>query len=123
MHDLYISRQIAREVIGRARKEGAFRVLEVKVKVGQLTHLNPEQLNFWLREFFKNTLAQEAEILIEKTPPLIFCKKCGYRGKLKVEDPYFLYFFPSLQCPRCRWDKIEISSGRECLLESIKIER
>jgi len=95
----------------------------VKIKVGELTHLNPEQLDFWLKEFFQNTPAQKAKILIEKTPPLILCKECGYQGKLELKNPYFLYFFTSLQCPRCRSDKIEVSSGRECLLESIKIER
>jgi hydrogenase nickel incorporation protein HypA/HybF len=123
MHDLYISRQIAREVISRARKEGASRVLEVKIRIGELTHLNPEQLDFWLREFFQNTFAQKAKILIEKTPPFIFCRECGYQGELELKNPYFLYFFTFLQCPHCRSDKIEISSGRECLLESIKIER
>jgi len=124
MHDLYISRLIAQEVIKRAKREGASRVLEVRIKIGNFTHLNPEQLDFWLKEFFRSTLAQEAKILIKKVPTIILCRKCGYKSKLENADVYFPYFsLPFLQCPHCGSNNTELVSGKECLLERIKIEK
>lgn len=123
MHDIYISQQIAREVMQRAKREGACRVLEVRIKFGKLTHLNPQQVDFWLREFFRDTPAGDAKILIKEVSPFIFCKECGYEGKLEINNLYFFYFSTSLQCPHCKKEKAELISGRECLLEGIKIEK
>jgi len=125
MHDFSISQQIAHHVIRKVEEEKATEVLEIKIKIGELTHLNPEQLTFWLREFFRQTPASRAKILIEKTPPIIQCKKCKYEGKVRVkkEDTYLFYFLAPFTCPRCGSDEVEVISGRECLLERIKIKR
>ena len=123
MHDFSISQQIASKVIEEINRERAFKVIEIKIKIGELTHLNPEQIDFWLKQFFHDTPAEDAKILIEKTPPLIYCKGCGYRGTIKVRDDFFIYPFIPLNCPKCGLNKIEIKGGNECLLEKIKIKR
>ena len=124
MHDFSISRQIAAEVIKRANEKKASQVLEIKLKIGQLTHINPEQISFWLKELFKETLAQQANIKIEKAPVIMQCKKCSYEGKIEVEEKfYYLPLFNSIFCPCCKSEEIEIKSGDECLLERIKIKR
>ncbi|MBE0478782.1 hydrogenase maturation nickel metallochaperone HypA [Candidatus Aerophobetes bacterium] len=124
MHDFSISRQIASEVIKRANEKKASQVLEIKLKIGELTHLNPEQISFWLKELFKDTLAEQANIKIEKVPVSLQCKKCSYQGKIEIEEKF--YYPPLLNfifCPHCKSEKIKIKSGDECLLERIKIKR
>lgn len=126
MHDFAVSRQIAREVIARAKTEGAERVLEVRIKIGELTHLNPEQVNFWLEQLFKGTPAEDARILIDKICPLVWCRKCGYEGELALDDG-FSYSYPQIsvivRCPECGSDKVDVKEGRECLLQRIKIQK
>ena len=122
MHDFSVSQQIAGEVIRRARIEGAQQVLEIKIKLGELTHLNPEQITFWLEEFFRGTFARGAKILIEKIPVSMYCKKCGYRGEIKQKTSS-LYFFAFLRCPQCGSDDVNINSGKECMLQRITIRK
>jgi len=126
MHDFYISQQIAREVIKKAKMEKASQVTEINIKLGELTHLNPDQLMFWLKQLFRETLASGAKIIIAKVPFLIKCKNCGYEGKLQMpkDYDYYFYFLPPFSCPRCgEQNGVEIKSGRECVLEGIKIRR
>ncbi|HHF99071.1 hydrogenase maturation nickel metallochaperone HypA [Candidatus Aerophobetes bacterium] len=126
MHDLYISQQIAREVIKKAEEKEGSEVLEVKIKLGELTHLNPEQIKFWLKELFRKTCASGAKILIEKIPVTIRCKNCGYRGRIEkalseYEYPISFSLF-SLNCPECGSCEVEVENGRECMLERIKLK-
>lgn len=124
MHDFSISQQIANQVIKKAGEQKASQVLEVKIKIGELTHLNPEQLDFWLKEFFRETIAQKAKIRIEKIPLTLRCKDCGYQGKAEIAEEFYYYpLFTSICCPRCSSTEVEIKSGRECLLEKIRIKR
>ena len=124
MHDFSISQQIAREVIKKIDAERASEVLEVKIRVGELTHLNPEQLTFWLKEFFRKTPAQEARILIKKSPLVIQCPRCQYQGNVKiVENIPLFYLFGTMRCPHCNSPEIDIQSGKECVLERITIQR
>lgn len=123
MHDLFISQQIAHTVIKKSNEQRASKVIEIKIKVGDLTHLNPEQIDFWLKEFFRHTPAEGAKILIEKIPPSIQCKSCGYQGPVKVENNFLTCSFIPVNCPQCGSDKVKITSGQECLLERIKIKR
>lgn len=124
MHDFSIAKQIASRVIELAEKEKASQVLEVKIKIGRLTHLNPEQVEFWLRELFRDTVAEKTRIKIEKTLPFFLCKKCKKRGKIKEEDfyPYYFPFLDKITCPYCGSTNIEIKEGRECVLERIKVK-
>lgn len=128
MHDFSISQQMATQVIKKAHEGRASDVLEVRIKIGELTHLNPEQISFWLKQLFKGTLAQTAKITVEKMPLVIECRECHYQGpaekeKVGEDDLYYFPFSPSFRCPVCESSEVELKAGKECVLEKIKIKR
>jgi Zn finger protein HypA/HybF involved in hydrogenase expression len=47
MHEYSITTQIVESVIEEAKKREAKNVLEVHLVLGDLTFLNPQQVNFW----------------------------------------------------------------------------
>jgi len=122
MHELAISQQITKVVLNKAREQGAKKVLRVGLEIGELSFLNPEQVEFWVKRSFEQTIASPAKISIKVIEPQIRCEVCGYVGKLKVEnEPMYYTFLPLFSCPKCNNSKIEIERGRECLIKRIKL--
>jgi hydrogenase nickel incorporation protein HypA/HybF len=122
MHEFAAATSIVETVLRSSEEQGATRVLEVELEIGQLTFLNPEQLSFWMKEGFKKTLADNAKLHFKSIRPLVHCKNCGHRGTLPVqEDPVFHYSLPVFICPSCSSTHITIEKGRECLIRKIQI--
>lgn len=123
MHEMSVAQGVAEAVLRGARREGAVKIIRINLEVGQLTFLNPEQVIFWLKELFKNTEAEEAEIIHKIIPARVRCSKCGYEGPLQVkEDPLFHQALPVFACPKCERGSLEILEGRDCIVRDIEIE-
>ncbi len=125
MHDISISQAIAETVLKKARDKKARRVLSLKLEIGELTFLSPEQIRFWLKELFKGTLAEGIKIHIKKIFCLIRCKGCSYEGDMGLrndeDDPLYHIYFPIMKCPKCSSFSLEIKKGKECLVKQIRI--
>lgn len=122
MHELSISQAIAELVLQESEKKEAKKVLLVELEIGQLSMFNPEQVEFWLKLAFEQTLASEAKIQIEAIKPEIRCFDCEYEGEIEVEDdPLYHFLTPIIKCPSCGSAKIEIEKGRDCLLKKIEV--
>lgn len=126
MHDISISQAIAETVLKEVRDKKARKVLSLKLEIGELTFLNPEQIRFWLKELFKGTLAQGVKIYIKKIFSSIRCKSCSYEGNMSLgsdeDDPSYHIYFPIMKCPKCSSFFLEIKKGKECLVKQIRIE-
>ncbi|ADP77203.1 hydrogenase nickel insertion protein HypA [Methanothermus fervidus DSM 2088] len=122
MHEVSMANAIVETVINSAKKNNANKILEVKIEVGELTLLNPEQLKFCLETLSKDTILENTKFKIQKNPARISCNCCGYEGKVKIDDnsDHYLAF---VSCPKCGCMDIKILSGRECNVKSIKIEK
>ena len=122
MHEYTISISIAKTVLTSAEENQAQKVVAINLEIGALVFLNPEQVEFWLKELFRETIAKEAEIRIKNIKPKLKCLDCGYEGEMKFEDNsiYHIYF-PSFFCPQCSSYNIQIIRGRECLIRNIEI--
>ena len=124
MHEFGVSQEIAKVVLHHAEEQNAAKVLRVEIEIGELSFLNPEQIEFWVKISFEKTIADEAEINIEITKPQVSCADCGYLGELRIEeDPMYHVLSPSFSCPKCNSSKIEIEKGRECLIKRIEMVR
>lgn len=124
MHELSISQSIAKTVLEKASEQKAKKILSVDIELGELTFFNPEQVEFWLEEIFKKTLAKNAKIQIRKIHSQMKCQDCQWQGKINAQDDplYHTYFFTS-RCPQCGSSTLEIKKGKECLLRKIRISR
>lgn len=89
------------------------RVLQVKLKVGELTNAEPDALLMAFEAYSKDTLCEGAELIIESVPLLGCCRKC--HEEFKVKTMIFI-------CPNCGDTSIEVIQGEELLIESLEVE-
>lgn len=120
MHEISIAGAIVDAVLDAAKKNGAEKVNEVLVEVGELTALNPDQLRFIFETITAGTVAEGACYDIRVIKPLISCGSCSYSGSIEyVEKLHF--FLPVIKCPACGRTDVDITAGRECCVKKIKI--
>jgi hydrogenase nickel incorporation protein HypA/HybF len=111
MHELGIAQNIL-EIVRQSvpDKQVAF-VRWIRIRVGQLSGVVPDSLEFCFQAVVSETEMQKASLAIEQVPTIFQCKKCVSRFKAK--DLEFL-------CPSCGNPDLEIISGKE--LEVVEIE-
>ena len=113
MHELAIAQGIIEIVNSEAKKNGFKRVLEISLKIGELSGMVPD----CLLEFFpiaaKDSAAEGAELCIETVPARFKCLDCGYEGEIDRKNAC---------CPQCQSIAIRMTAGREFYVESLKVE-
>ena len=72
-----------------------------------------DSINFCFEALKINTLARDAELLIDHIPLTGRCKKCG--NNFQIKD----YIF---RCNACNDNNIEIISGRELFVDELEVE-
>ncbi len=114
MHELSVAQRIVEIAEEQALKSGLARVTSIKVRIGGLTTVVPEALNFCFGFATEDTLAAGAELVIEEVPAEAKCNSCG--KVFPVTDAYFLI------CPSCSSPDTTLLRGQELDLLSIEGE-
>lgn len=124
MHELSAATSILRTILSAAEGKGATKIKSVRLEIGELTLLNPDQLRFCFEIAAKGTIAQGADLMIETQPAVVACQNCGRRFSWhNVDDDPALHLIPPMIECDCGSTSIKILSGREMKVVSIKIER
>lgn len=113
MHELSIVEGILEAVIPEVEKYDVSRVLSIKLKIGELSGVVPECINYYFDIAARGTIAEGAKIIIEKTPVCIKCPDCGYDGSIERG---------SFRCPQCGGIHFKIISGKEYFVDSVEAE-
>lgn len=122
MHEASIAQAIVQTVLTHAEEQGAEAVKSVEIELGELSFLNDEQVAFWMKLGFEDTVANDAEVTFHRIAAEIKCASCSYQGELKVkEDPFYHMKLPSFSCPECGSADIEITRGKGAVVRNIKI--
>ncbi len=111
MHELSIAQNILEIVQQSVPEAEASAVRYVRVRVGQLSGVVPESLDFCFSALVSDTNWQRATLDFEQTPATFRCKECSHH--YQDEDMTFI-------CPICKSKNIELTSGKE--LELVEIE-
>lgn len=115
MHELSIMSNILDIVVDYAGRNGAKKVSKINLVVGDLSDLIPE----WMQTYFdfvsKDTIADKAELVVNRVPAVLKCKGCSFEFTLNKENWQF-------SCPKCAASDVELLSGREFTVESIEID-
>ena len=82
MHELAITEGIINAAIPEAEKHGAKRILEIRLKIGELSGVLPECIQFYFDIASRGTIAENAKLVVEKVPVTIRCLDCGYEGPI-----------------------------------------
>jgi len=124
MHDIERSHAIVKTILEAAEEQGAQRIERVELVIGDLTFLSPDQIEFWVGELLRGTIGEGAEIVVESRPACIKCATCGREGEVDVaDDPFYHYTGVNPACPECEGSEVEIVSGTECLIQSLRAVR
>lgn len=112
MHEISIALSLLDIVVNKCQEEGFHSIHSVKVRVGKASGILPEAFTFALEVAKKDTIARDAEFVIEVVPLGGFCNACG--SHFEMEGTYVL------ECPICASSSFKIHKGYE--LEIVDME-
>jgi len=124
LHELSVAGGIFQAVLDALKSmEGVRGLKTVRVEVGELTFLNPQQLKFaWEVLSEQNELTRGSVMEIERISPRGQCERCGWEGSLQTEeDPTYHFITPIFSCPSCGGD-ITIVRGLETKVKNIVVD-
>jgi len=113
MHELAITEGIIRAAIPEAEKHDAKRILEIHLKIGELSGVLPECIQYYFDIAGRGTIAEGAKLTIKKIPVSIACPDCGYEGPVDRKK---------IRCPQCGGIGFRITGGREYFVDSLEAE-
>lgn len=113
MHELSIAENILSIVEDYARRNDASKVVSVKLRIGEMSGVQPEPLAFCFEICANGTVAEGASLEIERVPLSARCRACNVA--FDVEGYCFL-------CPDCGSTEVEIISGRELQVTEMEVE-
>ena len=114
MHETAIVTGLMRIIETQAAGQGTTRVSQVRLKVGRLRAVEPQQLASCFELFAEGTVAEGAELIIDVVGVRGRCRACGHAFDI-------LRF--RFECPACGGNDIEVTQGQELYIESFEAER
>lgn len=108
MHEL----SIAESVLDIIKKQVKDRVTAVRLRIGELSGVVPEALEFSFQSASMGTLAEGAALVIERVPLTARCGDCD--EVFKINDYCFA-------CAKCGGGNFKLITGRELQIEEIEV--
>ncbi len=122
MHEYSIMSSMVSALLDEVKRKGIQKISSVQIRVGELTFLNPESLDFAFGVLVAGTVLEGAKLEVDEVKASIQCEKCGYTGSVTyTDDPAFHYNIPIITCPECN-SRPEIVKGKEIVITSVKKE-
>ncbi len=114
MHEVGVAQTIIDEVVRRVREAGVRgRVRAVRLRLGRLSTIVPENLRFSFGVLAKDSELGDARLEIEEVPARARCRACGL--EFELDEPLFL-------CEGCGSPALQMLSGAEMLIDSLDVE-
>jgi len=113
MHEFSITQSILSIALEQAKAAEANKITKISLTIGGLTGIVDEFVQFYFDFLSKDTIAAGASLSFDSPPIRVRCRNCD-----TVSTPEG----HNWSCPNCQEQKIDIISGRECLVNSIEVE-
>ncbi len=113
MHELAITQSILSIALEQAEAAKANKITRINLTIGELSGIVDDCVQFYFDLLSKDTKAAEAILSFEKPVTRLRCRDCS-----AAFSPANLDW----SCPDCHSQKVEIVSGRECLISSIEVD-
>lgn len=110
MHEFSIAQSIIDLAEKTAREHQADHISSVEVEIGQAAGVVQEALEFAWESAIKDTMMDQASLVIHSIPLEVVCRKCGTRY-----NPREIYEI----CPQCESIDPEILKGLELRVSAI----
>lgn len=112
MHELGVAGEILEVALSEADRHAAKKVTSIRLRVGVLRSIEPENLSFLFEHLARGTPAEGAHLEIVEEPIRVECPVCGV-----LEARAFTY-----ECPRCKGSGVSVTGGDSLSILSLDIE-
>lgn len=112
MHEISLMQNTLDIAIAQAQENKAAKIECLTLKIGELSGVIPEALEFAFEILIEGTMAGDAELEIEIIPVVCYCQICD-----RSFQPNNYIF----ACPQCQQISSNILSGRELDLASLVV--
>lgn len=120
MHEMSIAANLVEKLLEFAYAHPERKVMLVRLAVGELTHLEPEQLRFCYGAITAETPLEGSSLEIEKVAATVQCPHCAYCGRPQYWEGILAQTsVVTLCCPQCG-KAAEAIQGHECAIQSIR---
>lgn len=113
MHEMEITSHILKDVLKIAKEHQACKVTEITLALGPFSGFVPECIQMYMDVIAQDTIAKNVKIQIREIPLKVHCNKCHKESLIDRTH---------IECPYCHSIDLKRLSGKECLIESIKVE-
>jgi hydrogenase nickel incorporation protein HypA/HybF len=104
MHEMSVAKDIIDIVQQQVSQNSGGKVTWVKLKIGNLSGVVSDSLEFCFNVLKEGTPLDKAKLLVESVPVQGKCRDCG---RTFNEDNYLFH------CPHCNSIQVDILAGRE----------
>jgi hydrogenase nickel incorporation protein HypA/HybF len=112
LHELGVAIEILDVALSEAnRRYAGKKVTSIRLRVGVLRAIEPENLSFLFGHLARGTPAEGARLEIEEEPIRVECEACGV-----LESSAF-----ACECPRCKGANVSVSGGDSLSILSLDI--
>ena len=114
MHETSIVINILETVTTQCRRDGYKKINSIRLKIGKASHILADSLQFAFEIIREDTIAKDAELIIETIPLTARCKSCSH----EFDTSQQLVF----ECPACTSKSFEIISGYEMEIVDMEVD-
>jgi hydrogenase nickel incorporation protein HypA/HybF len=112
MHEMALAQGIVEIVEEHARRLGFPRIRQLRVAIGDLSHVEPRALAFGFEAASRGSAAEGAELVLERVPGRASCLAC---------DAHFPLESRAAPCPDCGSHRIIVTEGEEMRVLDMEI--
>jgi hydrogenase nickel incorporation protein HypA/HybF len=113
MHELSIANSLVEIATEHATEAGAQKVNSITLRIGALSCVHRNALEFSFELVTMDTLLEGATLKIIDVPVRVFCIPCDHEVQLPG--------IQSFRCPACNTPSADIRQGKELDIDSIEI--
>jgi hydrogenase nickel incorporation protein HypA/HybF len=112
MHEVGLIQNTLELAIEQAKRSKASRIHAIRMRVGALSGVESEALEFAFDVVTQGTMAAGAKLEVERVSVICHCSHCDQ----EFEPAGFLY-----ECPHCHAMDVAVRRGRELELMSLEV--
>ena len=113
MHEMSITQNILEDVEQNLTNVQYSKIIDIKIKIGELTALDPSSLQFCYEALSKGTKFEGVPLVIDEIPLTGHCNSC--KNEINIDNFLFV-------CGNCGSTDVTIISGEELILSEINVE-
>jgi len=113
VHEVGIIQSVLEIAESQARRSGALRINEIRMRVGRMTGVVPDALEHAFAVLKDGTMAAAARLEVEFVPGAFWCVACA--AEFEADDLIG-------GCPTCREPSFDMRRGRELDVVSLEVD-